>query len=108
MHGFFNAGYLLILGLFSLIASMAFWFRDVISEGTWKSLPLKDLPYNYTLNIAKASCARIARATTQRKGCCAAHVAISKEELKQALSSYLSSQRTTISSLKFSNDQLGY
>lgn len=34
MHGFSNAGYLLTLGFISLIGSMAFWFRDVISEGT--------------------------------------------------------------------------
>lgn len=35
MHGFSNAGYLLTLGFISLIGSMAFWFRDVISEGTY-------------------------------------------------------------------------
>jgi hypothetical protein len=34
MHGFSNGGYFLILGFLSLIGSMAFWFRDVISEGT--------------------------------------------------------------------------
>jgi hypothetical protein len=33
MHGFSNAGYFLTLGFLSLIGSMAFWFRDVISEG---------------------------------------------------------------------------
>jgi hypothetical protein len=33
MHGFSNGGYFLILGFLSLIGSMAFWFRDVISEG---------------------------------------------------------------------------
>jgi len=36
MHGFSNAGYFLTLGFLSLIGSMAFWFRDVISEGTAK------------------------------------------------------------------------
>ena len=35
MHGFSNAGYFTTLGLLSLIGSMAFWFRDVISEGTF-------------------------------------------------------------------------
>ena len=65
MHGFFNAGYFLILGFFSVIASMAFWFRDVISEGRVSNLLLKVLLYNYTLNIAKA---------------------ISKEDIKQFLS----------------------
>jgi len=35
MHGFSNAGYLLTLGFISLVGSMSFWFRDVISEGTY-------------------------------------------------------------------------
>jgi cytochrome c oxidase subunit 3 len=35
MHGFSNGGYFLTLGFLSLIGSMAFWFRDVISEGTY-------------------------------------------------------------------------
>lgn len=35
MHGFSNAGYLLTLGFISVVGSMAFWFRDVISEGTY-------------------------------------------------------------------------
>ena len=35
MHGFSNAGYFTALGLLSVIGSMAFWFRDVISEGTY-------------------------------------------------------------------------
>lgn len=35
MHGFSNAGYFTALGLLSLIASMSFWFRDVIAEGTY-------------------------------------------------------------------------
>nr|QBM31568.1 hypothetical protein [Arthrobotrys musiformis] len=33
MHGFSNGGYLFLLGLLSLVASMAFWFRDVAAEG---------------------------------------------------------------------------
>ena len=49
MHGFSNAGYFLTLGFLSLIGSMAFWFRDVISEGTAKSLLLKVVQSNYTL-----------------------------------------------------------
>lgn len=44
MHGFSNAGYLLTLGFISLIGSMSFWFRDVISEGT----------YNFLFEKAKA------------------------------------------------------
>ena len=35
MHGFNNAKYFLILAFISLISSMSFWFRDVISEGTY-------------------------------------------------------------------------
>nr|YP_009574374.1 cytochrome c oxidase subunit 3 [Arthrobotrys musiformis]QBM31538.1 cytochrome c oxidase subunit 3 [Arthrobotrys musiformis]QBM31645.1 cytochrome c oxidase subunit 3 [Arthrobotrys musiformis] len=35
MHGFSNGGYLFLLGLLSLVASMAFWFRDVAAEGTY-------------------------------------------------------------------------
>jgi len=35
IHGFSDAGYFLTLGFVSLIASMTFWFRDVISEGTY-------------------------------------------------------------------------
>ena len=33
MHGFSNGGYILLLGFLSLLASMAFWFRDVAAEG---------------------------------------------------------------------------
>jgi cytochrome c oxidase subunit 3 len=35
MHGFSNVNNILILGFISVVASMAFWFRDVISEGTY-------------------------------------------------------------------------
>ena len=35
MHGFSNAGYWLPCALVLLISSMFFWFRDVISEGTY-------------------------------------------------------------------------
>lgn len=35
MHGFYLSSYLFILALFNLIFSMSFWFRDVISEGTY-------------------------------------------------------------------------
>lgn len=34
MHGFYNAHYFLAVALLTLISSMAFWFRDIISEGT--------------------------------------------------------------------------
>ena len=35
MHSFDKGEYLLVLALTSLILSMSFWFRDVISEGTY-------------------------------------------------------------------------
>lgn len=35
MHGFSNAQYFLIIALLSLVSSMSFWFRDVISEATY-------------------------------------------------------------------------
>ena len=35
MHGFSNVNTILTLGFISVVASMAFWFRDVISEGTY-------------------------------------------------------------------------
>jgi len=34
MHSFKGAEYCLILAFVSLISSMSFWFRDIISEGT--------------------------------------------------------------------------
>lgn len=83
MHGFSNAGYFLTLGFLSLIGSMAFWFRDVISEGTAQILYFQAVLFNYVLNIAKA---------------------VSKEEIKQAL--YFISKK--ISHLNFSKDQLGF
>lgn len=35
MHGFKEGNYFLMLALISVISSMSFWFRDVISEGTY-------------------------------------------------------------------------
>jgi len=35
IHGFIHAEYLLVIAFISLITSMTFWFRDVISEGTY-------------------------------------------------------------------------
>jgi len=35
MHNFNNGGYILILAIISVIYSMALWFRDIISEGTY-------------------------------------------------------------------------
>jgi cytochrome c oxidase subunit 3 len=45
MHNFQHAGYVLALALTSLILSMGFWFRDVISEGTYLG--------NHTLAVQK-------------------------------------------------------
>jgi len=35
MHGFLNAEIFLTLAFISLVSSMSFWFRDIISEGTY-------------------------------------------------------------------------
>jgi cytochrome c oxidase subunit 3 len=35
MHSFYNEYFLVYLALFLIIASMSFWFRDVISEATF-------------------------------------------------------------------------
>ena len=45
MHGFSNAEYFLALALILVISSMSFWFRDVISEGTYLG--------NHTLAVQK-------------------------------------------------------
>jgi len=51
-HGFAYAGNNLIMSLISLVLSMAFWWRDVIAEGT---LNLKNtILFNYNLNITRA------------------------------------------------------
>jgi len=34
-HGFNNSEYFLTLAFFTLVLSMSFWFRDIISEGTY-------------------------------------------------------------------------
>lgn len=52
MHGFSGGGIFLTLGFLSLICSMAFWFRDVISEG--KILLTHIILYINNLNTAKA------------------------------------------------------
>jgi hypothetical protein len=86
MHGFSNAGYFLTLGFLSLIGSMAFWFRDVISEGRAKSFSFKVVLCNYILNIAKA---------------------IPKEEIKQILDNY-SKDISNLRVKRLSNDEFGY
>ena len=51
-HGFAFAEYNLMMSLLSVILAMAFWWRDVIAEGT---LNLKNrILFNYNLNIARA------------------------------------------------------
>ncbi|EEH02513.1 cytochrome oxidase subunit III (mitochondrion) [Histoplasma capsulatum G186AR] len=35
LHGFNGVSYLFFIAIFNLMASMFFWFRDVISEGTY-------------------------------------------------------------------------
>lgn len=45
MHGFNNAIYFLLLAFISVVSSMAFWFRDIISEATYIG--------NHTLAVQK-------------------------------------------------------
>ena len=45
MHGIKSGHYLLIFSFISLISSMSFWFRDVISEGTYSG--------NHTLAVQR-------------------------------------------------------
>ena len=45
IHGFSNAGFSLPCSLILLISSMSFWFRDIISEGTYIG--------NHTLAVQK-------------------------------------------------------
>nr|YP_009945119.1 hypothetical protein [Monilinia laxa]QOE17483.1 hypothetical protein [Monilinia laxa] len=68
MHGFSNANYFLTIAFISVVSSMSFWWRDVISEGKMffkstilsidnfniaKSIPIKDI--EKALNIYKAN-----------------------------------------------------
>ena len=50
MHGFSNARDFFFLALITLISSMSFWFRDIISEGT----NVKSILPDFLLNIPKA------------------------------------------------------
>lgn len=43
MHGYAFGGYLTVIGLFSVIGTMIFWFRDIIAEGK-KKLRRKNVP----------------------------------------------------------------
>jgi len=45
MHGFSNAGVYLACAFIAVISSMSFWWRDVISEGTYLG--------NHTLAVQK-------------------------------------------------------
>jgi hypothetical protein len=62
MHGFNNAGYFLFLAFISVVSSMSFWFRDVISEGriinTLKSVFIKFKLY-ITKSISKEDIRKI-------------------------------------------------
>jgi len=52
-HGFNNSEYFLTLAFFTLVLSMSFWFRDIISEGKCK-YKFQIVLLNNKLNIAKA------------------------------------------------------
>jgi hypothetical protein len=78
MHGFSNAGYFFFLALISVMASMAFWFRDVVSEGTAQNL--KRMLSNYILKIAKA---------------------ITQDKIKQTLENYLKENSNVIKNKEY-------
>lgn len=88
MHGFSNGGYFLILGFLSLIGSMAFWFRDVVSEGTEQRFISPVIQSNYSLNTAKT---------------------ISQEEIEQTLINFSAqSENTNPRKAYLNNDQFSY
>lgn len=78
MHGFSNAGNFFFLALISVVASMAFWFRDVVSEGTAQNLKIK--LSNYILQIAKA---------------------ILQDKIKQTLENYLKENSNVIKNKEY-------
>ena len=78
MHGFSNAGNFFFLALISVVASMAFWFRDVVSEGTAQNL--KRMLSNYILKIAKA---------------------ITQDKIKQTLENYLKENSNVIKNKEY-------
>jgi hypothetical protein len=78
MHGFSNAGNFFFLALISVVASMAFWFRDVVSEGTAQNLKIK--LSNYILKIAKA---------------------ILQDKIKQTLENYLKENSNVIKNKEY-------
>lgn len=59
MHGFYNSENFLALAFISLIASMSFWFRDIIAEGRAQKkrdffLFSRVILFNYILKTARA------------------------------------------------------
>lgn len=85
MHGFSGGGVFLTLGFLSLISSMAFWFRDVISEG---KLSLTLTKFNiYNLNTAKA---------------------IPIEDVEQALNTYKANTNYSRLYINNNNNNFGY
>lgn len=52
MHGFGFSYIFVILSLINLILSMSFWFRDVVSEGTYKGNHTKAVQKGLNLGIA--------------------------------------------------------
>lgn len=84
MHGFSNVNSLLMLAFISVVASMALWFRDVISEGTY--LFIGSIFCIYNLNTAKAiPSEEIQKALIEYKK----HTSYSKFYIKNNLGHYL-------------------
>jgi LAGLIDADG endonuclease/Cytochrome c oxidase subunit III len=79
-HGFNNSEYFLTLAFFTLVLSMSFWFRDIISEGKHKNM-FQTILANNKLNIVKA---------------------INSEQIKHI------KYHSNINKLNLNKDQLGY
>lgn len=52
MHGYAFGGYLAGIGLFSVVGSMVFWFRDIIAEGTYQGCHTFAVQKGLTIGVA--------------------------------------------------------
>ena len=52
MHGYAFGGYLAAIGLFSVIGSMIFWFRDIIAEATYQGSHTFAVQKGLTIGVA--------------------------------------------------------
>lgn len=52
MHGYAFGGYLASIGLFSVVGTMIFWFRDIIAEGTYQGNHTFAVQKGLTIGVA--------------------------------------------------------